>query len=118
MIQFGEYTTLHRFLVAEIGEDDLILGYPFLEAANPTVDWITGMIKGTVALISYTDWDILPEAEKKTWFHATLAKVTVAQQLAEQATDKKERTWQELVSKRYHHHGKVFSEKESERFPS
>ena len=24
MIQFGEYTTLHRFLVAEIGEDNLI----------------------------------------------------------------------------------------------
>ena len=118
MIQFGEYATLHQFLVAEIGEDDLILGYPFLEAANPTVDWITGTIKGTVALISYTDWDILPEAEKKTWFHATLAKATVAQQLAEQATNKKERTWQELVPKRYHLHGKVFSEKESEHFPS
>lgn len=117
MIQFGEYATFHRFLVTEIGEDDLILGYPFLEAANPIVNWIEGTIKGDVVLISYTDWDILPEIEKKTWFYATLAKVTVAQQLAEQVMDKKEWTWQELVPKRYHHHGKVFSKKESERFP-
>ena len=99
MIQFGEYATLHQFLVTEIGEDNLILGYPFLEAANLTVNWITGTIKGRVALISYIDWDALPETEKKTWFYATLAKVTVVQQLAEQATDKKERTWQELVPK-------------------
>ena len=76
--------------MAEIGEDDLILRYPFLEAANPVVNWIKGRIEGRVALISYMDWDVLPETEKKTWFHATLAKVTVAQQLAEQVTDKKE----------------------------
>jgi len=41
----------------------------------------------------------------------------VAQQLAEAATDKKKRTWQELVPERYHRHGKVFSEAASERFP-
>ena len=116
MIQFGEYVTLHWFLVADIGEDNLILGYPFFEAANPVINWIKGTIKGGVALISYMDWNALSKAEKKTWFHATLTKVTVAQQLAEQATDKRERTWQELVPKQYHHHGKVFSEKESERF--
>jgi len=108
----------HRFLVADIGEDDLILGYPFFEAANPVINWIKGTIKGGVALISYMDWNALPEAEKKTWFHAMLAKVTVAQQLAEQVTDKKERTWQELVPKQYYCHRKVFSKKESERFPN
>ena len=93
-------------LVAEIGEEDLILGYPFLEAANPIVNWIKGTIEGKVALISYADWNVLPEAKKKIWFHATLAKVTVAQQLAKQVIDKKEQTWQELFPKRYHHHGK------------
>jgi len=34
----------------------------------------------------------------------------VAQQLAEKAADTKEQTWQELVSKQYHKHGKVFFE--------
>jgi len=46
-----------------------------------------------------------------------VAKTTVAQQLAEAAMDKKKQTWQELVPKRYHRHGKVFSEEASECFP-
>ena len=28
-------TENHMFLVADIAEDDLILGYPFFESANP-----------------------------------------------------------------------------------
>ncbi len=28
----------HHFLIADIGEDDIILGYPFFEAANPMID--------------------------------------------------------------------------------
>jgi hypothetical protein len=28
----------HLFYVANIGEDDLILGYPFLEATNPEIN--------------------------------------------------------------------------------
>ena len=44
-------------------------------------------------------------------------KTTIAQQLAEQATDKKNKTWQEQVPHKYHKHGKVFSEQASERFP-
>ena len=117
MIQFGDYVTLHRFLVADIGEDDIILGYPFFEAANPDIDWAAGTLKGEVILSSYEDWEELPEEDKGTWFHARIAKTTVAQQLAEKATDKKERTWQEQVPQKYHRHGQVFSEKASERFP-
>jgi hypothetical protein len=85
-------------LVADIGEDNLILGYPFFEAVNPRIDWPTGTIDTKVALFNF-------------------CKATVAQQLAEQATDKVERPWQELVPTIYHRHNKVFSEKASERFP-
>ena len=28
----------HLFYITNIGEDDIILGYPFLEAANPAID--------------------------------------------------------------------------------
>ena len=94
----------HRFLVADIGEDNLILGYPFFEDINPRIDWPTGVMMKPVTLIP------LDEA-------AYANKTTIAQQLAEQATDKKDRTWQEQVSHRYHKHGKVFSEQASERFP-
>jgi hypothetical protein len=38
------------------------------------------------------------------------AKTTVAQQLAEQATDKTVRPWDEIIPPQYHQHAKVFSE--------
>jgi hypothetical protein len=40
----------HRFLVADIEKDNIILGYPFFEAANPIVNWLTGKIHGVLAL--------------------------------------------------------------------
>jgi hypothetical protein len=41
----------------------------------------------------------------------------VAQQLAEQATDKMKQTWQEIIPTQYHKFSQVFSEEASERFP-
>src|SRR5229473_2459884 len=40
----------HRFLIADIGEDNIILGYLFFEAANPMIDWPTGKVHGTLVL--------------------------------------------------------------------
>jgi len=57
------------------------------------------------------------EEGDEIWLQTRVAKTMVAQQLAEAATDKKKRTWQEIVPKQYHRHGKVFSEEASERFP-
>ena len=42
---------------------------------------------------------------------------TTATELAAQAVDKKQRTWQEQVPSVYHQYGKVFSDEESTRFP-
>ena len=46
-----------------------------------------------------------------------LAKTTVAQQLAEQATDKTVRSWDQIVPPQYHQHERVFSETAAHRFP-
>jgi len=40
----------HHFLIADIGEDNIILGYPFFEAANPMIDWPTGKVHGALVL--------------------------------------------------------------------
>jgi hypothetical protein len=45
------------------------------------------------------------------------AKTTVAQQLAEQATDKTVRSWDQIVPPQYHQHAAVFSETAAHRFP-
>jgi len=114
MIQYRDTITKHRFLLADIGEDNLILGYPFFEAGNPNINWTDGTIDQNVTLSALEEWEELPE---NMLFHPRIAKVTMAQQLAEQAADQKVRTWQEIVPRRYHRHGKVFSEQASERFP-
>jgi hypothetical protein len=102
-IQQGLKVARHLFLVADIGEDDLILGYPFLENFRPIIDWAKGKLKGSIKA-----WTVTKSQLRRTM---------VAQQLAEKVTDKKQKMWEELVPKSYHHFGKVFSEQASERFP-
>ena len=46
-----------------------------------------------------------------------LAKTTVTQQLAEQATDKTIRPWDQIVPPQYHQHERVFSKTATHRFP-
>jgi hypothetical protein len=38
------------FFVLELGEDDMILGYPMLQAINPKINWTKGKLKGTFTL--------------------------------------------------------------------
>ena len=63
------------------------------------------------------------EAGEELYLHimkinpARTTKTTVAQQLAEQATDKTVRTWDQIVPTHYHEHAKVFSEEAAHQFP-
>jgi hypothetical protein len=40
----------HMFFVTNITSDDLILGYPFFEDANPSILWKEGKLEGTLML--------------------------------------------------------------------
>jgi hypothetical protein len=40
----------HNFFLANIGIDDVILGYPFFEDLLPEVDWQQGKVMGDVRL--------------------------------------------------------------------
>ena len=77
MVQYQEHVTLHRFLVANIGEDGLILRYPFFEAANPVIDWPNGVVDDIV-VTEKDEWKAVPEQQEETWFHPCIAKVTMA----------------------------------------
>ncbi len=102
--------TCHKFLIANIREDDIILGYLFFKGANPNIDWTNGTMKGTVELKGMT--------KDSSWIKTLLGKTMVAQQLAEAATEKKKRSWSELVPEQHHDLEKVFSEATSEWFPN
>jgi predicted aspartyl protease len=101
----------HLFYVANIGEDDLILGYPFLEAANPEINWKEGTMEGTIILLTTkSHQEQLTGGTRPIW----LAKTTTATQLAMNATSTKKREWYEFVPNRYHKFKKAFLESASE----
>jgi len=105
-IRWKKYRQKHEFFVAEVDRNEILLGYPFLEAVNPQINWQSGKLYGAVTLKGMHKGDTLK-----------ITKTTVAQQLAEAATNKKERSWDEIVPKEYHRHAFIFSEKGSHHMP-
>jgi len=65
------------------------------------------------------DLHFIPSNERGTILYPKkyLRKTTTATDLAIEARDKKEQTWQEIVPKAYHAYGKVFDEIKAMRFP-
>jgi hypothetical protein len=43
-IQKGTHDKLQRFFITNLGQDRIILGYPFLYCFNPPIDWTAGRI--------------------------------------------------------------------------
>ena len=123
-VKHREKGECHTFLIADTAKDDLILGYPFFKSANPQVDWTNGTIIGEIKMYGWAEEDYewiksLPDWEEgdELWIRVAARKMTVAQQLAKQAADKRKKTWEELVPPKYHSFSSIFSEKVSERFP-
>jgi hypothetical protein len=137
-IRYHRKKSRHNFFLANIGIDDVILGYPFFEDLLPEIDWKQGTVAGDVCLETEdaNQWKPPKRQEKKrqhtvplwirtlpdwtegdeVWQQITIRKSTVAQQLAIQAADKTKRPWQEIVPPQYHKY-KIWSEEASERFP-
>jgi hypothetical protein len=127
----------HNFFLANIGIDDVILGYPFFEDLLLDIDWRRGKVTSNVTLETEDadQWRpsnrrqakkrhtiplwirTLPDFEDgdEVWQQIQIRKSMVAQQLAIQAADKTKRLWQEIVPPQYHKY-KIWSEEASERF--
>ena len=130
-----------RFYIADMGPDDLVLGYPWFTATNIQPNWTDGTLSTLVIIRTRGAASGKPMPPLKiagTWIRIQklsfmedgdelyiriikterLAKTTVGQQLAEQATDKTVRTWDQIVPSQYHQHARVFSETVAHRFPN
>ena len=122
----------------DMGSDSILLGMPFLAAFSPNIDWKEGIFHRDVTastkdahLWTSNDEEVIPELEEDDLEFEddfqfipsnehdtiTIRKTTTATELAAQAADKKQHTWQEQVPSVYHQYGKVFSDEESTRFP-
>jgi len=137
-VQYQNHTVPLLFLIMDMGSDSMLLGMPFLAAFSPNIDWKEGIFHRDVTaftkdahLWTSNDEEVIPELEEDNLEFEddfkfipsnerntiTIRKTTIATELAAQAADKKQRTWQEQVPSVYHQYGKVFSNEESTRFP-
>ena len=114
-VQTGPKKQAHRFYLANLGEDDLILGYPWLAKASPQINWAQRTMKDPVTIRTPGMTKAVVKAIP-TRAGMRLKKVTFAQKLAEKATTKT-RTWDQIVPVHYHHHQKVFSNQAAQRLP-
>ena len=128
-----------RFLVTDLGGDEIILGYPWLAVFQPDIDWKNSVLAEELQplVIKTLELDINAEVEcvKKAWIKRarsmatpgeevfvtrlnkeTLRKTSTAAQMAANAKLKEEKTWDQIVPHHYHQWKKVFSE-EGKRFP-
>ena len=122
-----------RFFLTDIGERDVILGYPWFAAIQPNIDWVRGWIATKQLPVILRTPDArkarfvprqrnVPRQPPNYTMHVafvmfpnsqTKTKQTLASQLAERET-KPDKV---LLPEEYRRHHRVFSEKESQRLP-
>jgi len=130
IVNYNGAKVKHNFFVADIGEDEFLLEYPFFEATQPDINWHGTWLEGSVSIASIDANKWIPNRQGQhhrstvpAWVHVTPGweegnkiwqktiggKITVAQQLAIDALDQKKKIWQEIVPPEYHHY-KIWSE--------
>jgi hypothetical protein len=136
----GDKMEVMQFLVTNLGEDEIVLGYPWLAVFQPKINWKDAvldedmqplMIK-TLGLNSdkevvkiRTAWwkkaAALATSGEDIFLHcfeeAKLQKTSTAAELAIKALPKEEKTWDQIIPPQYHRWNKVFSEEEAKRYP-
>jgi hypothetical protein len=109
-VRTGDQTRTMRFFLTNLGEQKVILGYPWFAAVQPVIDWAKGWI-------AYEQLPVIIKARIKrttTKIHTATAadRQTLASKLAE-----KHAAQPSPIPKEYRRHSFVFSEAESKRFP-
>ncbi len=115
-----------RFLITNIGHEDVVLGYPWLAAYEPKFNWKYATINettlpvvlrsinpqtnlgSTIAPTSSEKEEIVAQLESQSSIKTTAMELAIQ---AQQYTTKKE------IPREYEGFAKVFSEEESKRYP-
>jgi hypothetical protein len=125
-----------KFLVTDLGEDEIILGYPLLVVFQPKIDWKQATLDESmqplviITLGLKTDEEVthirttwckraaaLATPGEENFLHqfdeSRMCKTSTAAELAVKALPKEEKTWDQMVPIQYHKWKKVFSEEEA-----
>ncbi len=115
-----------RFLITNIGHEDVVLGYPWLAAYEPKFSWRHATIDETILPVVLRS--INPqEPQESIIAHTQSEKEEIVNELEQQCTIKtmatklaiqaQQYTTKTKVPKEYEGFAKVFSEEESKRYP-
>src|SRR6266702_4603983 len=137
-VKTGKETYILRFLITNLGRDEVILGYPWFTAFEPKIRWREATLEEEYQPVVITTintheptiesairaletygldeeaWEQLLDDEEP---HVAIRKTTTASELAQKAMDHTKKTFEQMVPTQYHRHRKVFSEEASHRFP-
>ena len=130
-VQTGKKQNKMRFLITDLGHEDLILGYPWLATFEPKFSWANGTIdvENLPVIVRSLDWETRLTKTTISWIVAepvsTQERTHIVEELEEECFTISTRLAQEAhqyqqevkVPKEYKRHSKVFSEEESHRFP-
>ena len=129
-----------KFLVTDLGEDEIVLGYPWLAAFQPKINWAEAVLEEDMQPLVIKTIRLNENAEvervRKAWVKRAKAmatpgeeifvfkmdqelirKTSTSAQMAAKARPKEEKTWDQIVPPQYHKWEKVFSEEEAKRYP-
>ncbi len=137
-VKTGKETQILRFLITNLGRDEVILGYPWFTAFEPKIWWREATLEEEYQLVVITTINTYEQAiesaiqaletyglDEEAWEqlideeepYIAIRKTTTASQLAQEAMDHTKKTFKQMVPAQYHRHRKVFSEEASHRFP-
>jgi len=100
-IYTGQKNAASRFYITNLGDDRLILGYPWLRHFNPSVNWEEGIVKEAPVRLE-TPW-----YKFQKWKEACIAKTNYAQEWAIAAHKKEKELTAQDVPEKYSQHYRV-----------
>jgi hypothetical protein len=109
------------FLVAGLGKEDVILGFPWLQTKAPIIDWEQGTLQWKEAPNANEEKEkkeITEEMEKESKSIWIQAKTTASQQITQKHEEKKKKLpLKEQIPREYHEFLERFNKETASRFP-
>jgi len=116
----GSKNVLMRFFLSDLGDNHVILGYPWFAAFQPNIDWAKGWIDASHLPIILTVPTAIPikklDEQPLMIAFVTIASADDRQTIASKLAQKNAPTITQIPSE-YKRHQQVFSEEASQRFP-